>query len=139
MRALAMNWPAHLGSFRASSISMRALFGACSAITPCSPIPSVARCSNSWKISQAAAELGFSLMSSAIRAGIESVVVDCFPPYRRAAQRWVPWARIVLDKFHATKMIDDCAHRVRTRARRKRATNLPNSKAVASSTAGCGG
>lgn len=77
--------------------------------------------------SQAAAELGFSLMSPAMRAGIESVVVDCFPPYRHAAQRWVPWARIVLDKFHATKMIDDCAHRVRTRASRKRATNLPNS------------
>jgi len=30
--------------------------------------------------SQAAAELGFSLMSPAIRAGIESVVVDCFLP-----------------------------------------------------------
>ena len=78
--------------------------------------------------SQAAAELGFSLMSHSMRAGIESVVVDCFPPYRRAAEKWVPGARVVLDKFHALRMIDDCAHRVRTRVSRKRATNLPNNR-----------
>jgi transposase len=78
--------------------------------------------------SQAAAELGFSLMSSGMRAAIESVVVDCFPPYRRAAEKWVPDARVVLDKFHALRVIDDCAHRVRTRASRKRATNLPNNR-----------
>jgi transposase len=78
--------------------------------------------------SQAAAELGFSLMSPGMRAAIETVVVDCFPPYRQAAERWVPWARIVLDKFHAMRMVDDCAHRVRTRVSRKRATNLPNNR-----------
>lgn len=78
--------------------------------------------------SQAAAELGFSLMSPEMRAGIESVVVDCFPPYRKATERWLPWARIVLDKFHAMRMVNDCAHRVRTRASRKRATNLPNNR-----------
>ena len=78
--------------------------------------------------SQAAAELGFSLMSAGMRAAIETVVVDCFPPYRQATERWVPWARIVVDKFHALRMVDDCAHRVRTRASRKRATNLPNNR-----------
>ena len=78
--------------------------------------------------SQAAAELGFSLMSAGMRAAIETVVVDCFPPYRKATERWLPWARIVLDKFHAMRMVDDCAHRVRTRASRKRATNLPNNR-----------
>ncbi len=78
--------------------------------------------------SQAAAELGFSLMSAGMRAAIETVVVDCFPPYRKATERWVPWARIVLDKFHAMRMVDDCAHRVRTRVSRKRATNLPNNR-----------
>jgi hypothetical protein len=40
----------------------------------------------------------------------------------------VPWARIVLDKFHAMRMVDDCAHRVRTRTSRNRATNLPNNR-----------
>jgi transposase len=40
----------------------------------------------------------------------------------------VPWARIVVDKFHAMRMVDDCAHRVRTRVSRKRATNLPNNR-----------
>jgi transposase len=78
--------------------------------------------------SQAAAELGFSLMSPGMRAAIETVVVDCFPPYRKATERWVPSARIVLDKFHALRMVDDCAHRVRTRVSRKRATNLPNNR-----------
>jgi transposase len=78
--------------------------------------------------SQAAAELGFSLMSPDMRAGIESVAIDCFPPYRRAAEKWVPGARVVLDKFHALRMIDHCAHRVRTRVSRKRATNLPNNR-----------
>jgi transposase len=78
--------------------------------------------------SQAAAERGFSLMSPGMRAAIETVVVDCFPPYRQAADRWVPWARIVLDKFHAMRMVDDCAQRVRTRVSRKRATNLPNNR-----------
>jgi transposase len=63
-----------------------------------------------------------------MRAAIETVVVDCFPPYRKATERWVPSARIVLDKFHALRMVDDCAHRVRTRVSRKRATNLPNNR-----------
>jgi transposase len=78
--------------------------------------------------SQTAAELGFSLMRPGMRAAIETVVVDCFPPYRQAAERWLPWARIVLDKFHALRMVDDCAHRVRTRVSRKLAPNLPNSR-----------
>jgi transposase len=78
--------------------------------------------------SQAAAELGFSLMSAGMRAAIETVVVDCFPPSRKATERWLPGARIVLDRFHAMRMVDDCAHRARTRASRKRAPNLPNNR-----------
>jgi hypothetical protein len=78
-------------------------------------------------------------MSAGMRAAIETVVVDCFPPYRQATARWLPWARIVLDKFHAMRMVDHCAHRVRTTASRKRATNLPNNRSGHQSIAGCVG
>src|SRR5665809_56206 len=125
----AMNWPNHRSGSRASSTWTRVPFDACSRYHTVFSDPEHGVVFELVEDrSQAAAELGFSLMSHSMRAGIESVVVDCFPPYRRAAEKWVPGARVVLDKFHALRMIDDCAHRVRTRVSRKRATNLPNNR-----------
>ena len=70
--------------------------------------------------SQVSAEAGFAAMDPQVRAGVETVVMDCHWPYRRAAEKWVPDARVVADKFHVIKAIDAAAQRVRVRHGRRR-------------------
>jgi len=62
---------------------------------------------------------GLAKLSDQVRAGIETVVIDCFWPYRRALEKVVPDARIVADKFHVIRSIDAAAQRVRMRFGRR--------------------
>jgi transposase len=58
---------------------------------------------------------GLVAMSDQVRAGIETVVMDCHWPYRRAIEQALPHARIVADKFHVIRAVDAAAQRVRSR------------------------
>jgi transposase len=51
--------------------------------------------------------------------GIETVVIDMFWPFRKAIEEALPWARIVADKFHVIRAVDNAAQRVRIRHGRK--------------------
>lgn len=63
---------------------------------------------------------GFLRMDDQVRACVETVVIDCHWPYRRAVEALLPKARIVADKFHAIRVVDAAAQRVRVRNARKR-------------------
>lgn len=63
----------------------------------------------------AAERLLFSL-SSEVRAGVETVVIDCHWPFRKAILEAIPAARVVVDKFHVLRSVDRAADRVRARA-----------------------
>jgi transposase len=63
---------------------------------------------------------GLLAMSDQVRAGIESVVIDCHWPYRRAIEQALPHARIVADKFHVIRAVDAAAQRVRARLGKRR-------------------
>jgi transposase len=54
-----------------------------------------------------------------VRAGIETAVIDCHWPFRRAIEAVLPDARVVADKFHVLRSIDGAAHKVRIRHGRK--------------------
>ena len=58
---------------------------------------------------------GLVAMSDEVRAAIETVVIDCHWPYRRAIEEALPRARIVVDKFHIIRAVDAAAQRVRMR------------------------
>ncbi len=62
---------------------------------------------------------GFLRMDDQVRAGIETVVMDCHWPYRRAVEELLPHARIVADKFHVLRVFDQAARRVRVRNSRR--------------------
>jgi transposase len=62
---------------------------------------------------------GLVAMSDQVRAGIETVVMDCYWPYREAIEEALPRARIVADKFHVIRAVDAAAHRVRVRHGRR--------------------
>jgi transposase len=70
--------------------------------------------------SQASAQEGFAALDPKIRAGIETVVIDCFWPYRRAIEKCLPHARVVADKFHIIRAVDAAAQKVRVRHGRRR-------------------
>lgn len=70
--------------------------------------------------SQASAEAGFAAMDPQVRAGIETVVIDCHWPYRKAIEKWLPDARVVADKFHVLRAIDNAAVNVRRTHGRRR-------------------
>jgi transposase len=57
---------------------------------------------------------GLAAMSDQLR-GIETVVIDCHWPYRRAIEEALPHVRIVADKFHVLRAVDAAAPRVRSR------------------------
>lgn len=63
---------------------------------------------------------GLVAMSDQVRAGIETVVMDCHWPYRYAVEEALPRARIVADKFHIIRAVDGAAQRVRRRFGRRR-------------------
>ena len=62
---------------------------------------------------------GLVAMSDQVRAHIETVVIDCHWPYRRAIEDVLPHARVVADKFHVIRAVDGAAHRVRIRHGRR--------------------
>ena len=62
---------------------------------------------------------GLAAMSDQVRARIETVVMDCHWPYRRAIEEVLPKVRIVADKFHVIRAVDAAAHRVRKRHGRR--------------------
>lgn len=63
---------------------------------------------------------GLVAMSDQVRAGIETVVMDCHWPYRRAIEEALPHTRIVVDKFHIIRAVDAAAQRVRARLGKRR-------------------
>ncbi|HEY7875183.1 MAG TPA: ISL3 family transposase [Actinomycetota bacterium] len=62
---------------------------------------------------------GLMALSDEARAHIETVVIDCFWPYRRAVEELLPEVRLVADKFHVIRSIDAAAQRVRMRFGRR--------------------
>lgn len=54
-----------------------------------------------------------------VRAGVETVVIDCCWPFRKAIEEVLPNARITADRFHVCRSIDSAAARVRTRYGRR--------------------
>lgn len=66
----------------------------------------------------AAEQLLFALPAQ-VRANVETVVIDCHWPYRKAITDALPHARVVADKFHVLRAVDAAAQRVRTRMGRK--------------------
>jgi transposase len=60
---------------------------------------------------------GLLKLDDQVRMGIETVVMDCHWPFRRATELALPKARIVADKFHVLRAIDAAANRVRARVR----------------------
>ncbi len=53
------------------------------------------------------------------RENIETVVIDMFWPFRQAIEDVLPQARIVADKFHVIRAVDNAAQRVRIRHGRR--------------------
>jgi len=62
---------------------------------------------------------GLVAMSDQLRAHIETVVIDCYYPFRHAIEEALPHVRIVADKFHVIRAIDGAAHRVKMRYGRR--------------------
>jgi transposase len=69
---------------------------------------------------QRAAELLLFSLSSQVRAGVETVVIDCHWPFWKAVVEAIPDARVVADKFHVLRAVDRAANRVRVRAGHKK-------------------
>lgn len=53
------------------------------------------------------------------RRAVETVVIDCHWPYRKAVEQLLPETRIVADKFHVLRSIDAAAQKVRLRHGRR--------------------
>lgn len=62
---------------------------------------------------------GLLAMSDQVRDHIETVVIDCHWPFRRAVEDLLPHARVVADKFHVIRAVDGAAHKVRIRNGRR--------------------
>lgn len=71
---------------------------------------------------QAGATRALSAFPPGVRAGVETVVIDCHWPYRRAVEAVMPHARVVADKFHVLRSIQGAAQKVRRRHGNKRKT-----------------
>ena len=63
---------------------------------------------------------GLARMDDQVRAAIETVVMDCHWPYRRAVEEALPRVLIVADKFHVIRSVDAAAQRVRSRLGKRR-------------------
>lgn len=63
---------------------------------------------------------GLLRLDDQFKAAIETVVIDCHWPYRRAIEEALPKARIVADKFHIIRAVDKAAQRARGRLGRRR-------------------
>ncbi len=53
------------------------------------------------------------------REEVETVVIDLYWPFRKAVEQVLPEARIVADKFHVIRVIDNAAQKVRIRHGRR--------------------
>jgi transposase len=69
--------------------------------------------------SRRSARQALSEMPLSWREGIETVVIDMFWPFRKAVEDVLPEARIVADKFHVIRSVDNAAQRVRIRHGRR--------------------
>jgi transposase len=69
--------------------------------------------------SLASAQKALSSLPPGWKETVETVVVDLFWPFRRAAEETLPQARVVADKFHVLRVIDQAAQRVRKRHGRR--------------------
>jgi transposase len=72
---------------------------------------------------QAAAERLLFGLSSQVRAGVTTVVIDCHWPFRKAITEAIPHAAIVADRFHVVRSIDAAAQRIRQHHGRKPRTD----------------
>lgn len=54
-----------------------------------------------------------------IRARVEAAVIDCHWAYRRVIEDMLPNARVVADKFHVIRAVDEAAQKVRRRHGRR--------------------
>jgi len=68
---------------------------------------------------QHAAEVLLFGLSAQVRAGVQTVVIDCHWPFRKAINEAMPEVRVVADKFHVLRAVDAAAQRVRQRLGRK--------------------
>lgn len=68
---------------------------------------------------QHAAEVLLFGLSAQVRAGVDTVVIDCHWPFRKAINEAMPGVRVVADKFHVLRAVDAAAQRVRQRLGRK--------------------
>jgi transposase len=68
---------------------------------------------------QHAAEVLLFGLSAQIRAGVDTVVIDCHWPFRKAIAEAMPGTRVVVDKFHVLRSVDAAAQRVRVRMGRR--------------------
>lgn len=69
---------------------------------------------------QAAGERAIARLPGSWRQGIETVVIDCYWPYRKAIEHLLPEVRVVADRFHVIRAVDAAAQRVRIRHGRRR-------------------
>ena len=54
-----------------------------------------------------------------IKSGVETVVIDCHWGFRQAVEEHLPGVRLVADRFHVQRSIDQAALKVRVRCGRK--------------------
>ena len=69
--------------------------------------------------SKASAEALLWRLPADVRAGVETVVIDCYWPFRKAIEAVLPHARVVADRFHVCRSVDGAAARVRMRYGRR--------------------
>jgi len=68
---------------------------------------------------QAACEQAISRLPQAWQQSVQTVVIDCHWPYRKAVEHLLPQVRLVADKFHVLRSVDAAAQRVRIRYGRR--------------------
>jgi transposase len=68
---------------------------------------------------QASALKALSSLPRSWREEVETVVIDLYWPFRKAVEQVLPEARIVADKFHVIRVIDNAAQKVRIRHGRR--------------------
>jgi transposase len=61
----------------------------------------------------------FGRLSPQVRGAIKVVVMDMHWPYRRAAEKWLPDAAVVADRYHVHRAISKAANQVRRRCGRR--------------------
>jgi transposase len=69
---------------------------------------------------QRSAEEAISRLPQQWIASVETMVIDCYWPYRKAIEHLLPGVRIVADKFHVLRSVDAAAQKVRVRHGRRR-------------------